>query len=341
MPDQRTGRLPVRDMSGDARVSFCMRTTAAMLFSLAPTFLHTTTTMHTDFSRRALLATACGLALTACTSDVQGSEKPLRFTAIPGENTAEMIEKFGRVAKHLSAELGIPVEYVHVSDYGASVEAFKNGDVLLSWFGGLTGVRARNAVAGARAIAQGKVDPEYKTYFIANIESGLEPSKSFPHALAEHTFTFGSDSSTSGRLMPEYFIRQNTGMVPAEFFGNEMHFSPSGHEGTWQLVQDGSFDAGAISYKTYDMRVSDGSIDPNKCRIIWTTPTYPDYSWNAHPELDKCFGAGFTDKLQATLISITDEALLDAMMREEGLISANNEDFTNLESLARELNLLR
>lgn len=292
-------------------------------------------------SRRTLLVTASYLVLSACSADVQGSAKTLKFTAIPGESTAEMIEKFGMVAEHLSAELGIPVEYVHVSDYGASVEAFKNGDVLLSWFGGLTGVRARNAVEGARAIAQGKVDPQYKSYFIANAKSGLQASDSFPTALAGKSFTFGSESSTSGRLMPEYFIRQNTGKSPAEFFGSEMRFSPSGHEGTWQLVQGGSFDAGAISYKTYDTRVAEGKIDPDVCKIIWTTPTYPDYSWNAHPDLDKHFGEGFTDKLQATLIAMRDPALLGALMRKEGLIPATNEDFAPLEGLARELDLLR
>ena len=296
--------------------------------------------MTSTLSRRALLPLALALSLASCSDEVQGGEKTLKFTAIPGENTAEMIEKFGLVAAHLETQLGVPVEYVHVSDYGASVEAFKNGDVLLSWFGGLTGCQARNAVKGARAIAQGKIDPSYKSYFIANADSGLEPGDSFPAAIADKTFTFGSDSSTSGRLMPEYFIRQNTGKSPAEFLGSEMKFS-GGHDQTWQLVQDGSFDAGVLSYKTYDTRLAEGKIDPNKCRIIWTTPPYPDYSWNAHPDLDTNFGEGFTDKLQATLIAIEDEALLGAMMRKEGMISATNEDFTPLEELARELDLLR
>jgi phosphonate transport system substrate-binding protein len=296
--------------------------------------------MNLSPTRLALLAALIGLGLCACSSNVRGSEKTLKFTAIPGENTAEMIEKFGKVAEHLSAELGVPVEYVHVSDYVASVEAFKNGDVLLSWFGGLTGVRARSAVPGARAIAQGKVDPEYKSYFIANAKSGLQASDSFPQELAGHTFSFGSDSSTSGRLMPEYFIRQNTGKSPAEFFGSEMHCS-DGHDQTWQLVQDGSFDAGAISYKTYETRVEEGKIDPNVCRVIWTTPTYSDYSWNAHPDLDLHFGAGFTERLQEALIAMKDPSLLDAMMRKEGLIRASNEDFAPLEDLARKLDLLR
>jgi phosphonate transport system substrate-binding protein len=294
----------------------------------------------TSTSRRALLLGALALALTACTSEVQGTAKTLKFSAIPGENTGEMIEKFSAVAAHLSGELGVPVEYVHVSDYGAAVEAFKNGDVSLAWFGGLTGVRARRAVEGAHAIAQGVIDPKYMSYFIANPASGLTASDAFPKALAGKNFTFGSESSTSGRLMPESFIRAETGQSPAEFLGAEMQFSGS-HDTTWQLVQDGTFDAGVLSYVTYETRVKEGKIDPEKCFVLWKTPHYPDYSWHSHPNLETEFGAGFTDKVQAALIGIKDKTLLNAMMREDGLIEAKDEDFAPLESVASELGLVR
>ena len=294
------------------------------------------------FTRVSLVALGASFLLASCGADVEGggASQPLRFTAIPGENTSEMIEKFGAVARYLSAELEVEVEYVHVSDYGASVEAFKSGDALLSWFGGLTGVRARKAVPGARAIAQGKVDPQYKSYFIASAESGLEASDTFPNELAGRTFTFGSDSSTSGRLMPEYFIRQATGKSPAEFFGSAMSFSGS-HDQTWRLVQEGSFDAGVLSYKTYETRKAAGELDPERCKVIWVTPSYPDYSWHAHPELDARYGAGFTEKVRNALVSIEDPQLLSAIMREEGLIPASNEDFAPLEGLALELGLTR
>lgn len=291
-------------------------------------------------ARRALLASGLALLLSACSKDVRGADPVLRFSAIPGESTDLMIEKFGAVAKHLSAELGVPVEYVQVSDYVASVEAFKNGDVLLAWFGGLTGVRARRAVPGARAIAQGKVDPNFRSYFIANAASGLQPGEDFPLELAGKSFTFGSSSSTSGRLMPESFLREASGKSPRDFFGGEMHFSEN-HDRTWQLVQDGTFDAGVLSYKTYETRLAEGKIDPAKCFVIWKSPQYPDYSWNAHPGLDKEFGAGFTDRLQAVLIAIDEPALLAAMMREEGLIEATSADFAPLEALAEELELIR
>lgn len=287
---------------------------------------------------------AVGALLSSCTSESEATDqKVLTFTAIPDQNSTELEQRFDRVAAYLSEVLGIEVDYVPVADYTASVEAFKNGDVQLAWFGGLTGVRARHAVEGSRAIAQGTIDPEYVSYFIANPASGLTPGGkgSFPaEAFRGKSFTFGSESSTSGRLMPEHFIRQNTGQSPAEFFGHENRYSGS-HDKTWEAVQNGSVELGAMSYTTYDKRKAEGKIDPDKCFIAWITPGYPDYSWNAHPAVDEMFGEGTIDRLQEALVSITDAELLVALDRPDGIIEATNEDFAPLVELAEQLNLHR
>lgn len=287
----------------------------------------------------ALLACTLSLVLAGCSENVE-AQGVLRFTAIPNENTTELAERFAPLARHLSERLGVPVEYVPTIDYTASVQAFTNGDVQLAWFGGLTGVEARRKVPGSRAIAMGKVDAAYKSYFVASAESGIEPSDTFPMALAGHTFTFGSRRSTSGRMMPEYFIRKHTGKTPAEFFGSEPGFSGS-HDKTAKLVEAGTYDSGALDFKTYDRMVAEGKLDPARCRIVWTTPPYADYNFTAHPSLEESFGDGFVQRLQDALVSLDDPTLLDAVNRPEGLVPASNEDFSALESLALELGLVR
>lgn len=286
--------------------------------------------------------------LASCSQETNANESGsaadavLTFTAIPDQNTTELEQRFDTVAAYLTEELGFTVEFTPVTDYAASVEAFTNGDVQLAWFGGLTGVQARRAVDGARAIAQGEIDPSYKSYFIANPGSGLEPGGTgpFPTAFEGKTFTFGSESSTSGRLMPEHFIRTATGRSPEEFFGRPNRYSGS-HDKTWEAVQNGTVDLGALSYTTYDKRLASGDIDPEKCFIAWITPDYPDYSWNAHPSIDATFGDGTIDRIQEVLTSITDPALLKAFDRPGGLIEAKNEDFAPLVELAQDLNLVR
>jgi len=150
-----------------------------------------------------LLLAACGDPSAGTAERESASQQVLRFTAIPDQNTTELQEKFKPFAEYLTSQLGIRVEYVPARDYQASVEMFINGDVGLAWFGGLTGVQARSKVPGARAIAQGDVDPKYYSYFIAHRDTGLKRSDEFPMGIGKYSFTFGSEQSTSGRLMPE------------------------------------------------------------------------------------------------------------------------------------------
>jgi phosphonate transport system substrate-binding protein len=266
------------------------------------------------------------------------SPPPLRFSAIPDQDETRLRERFEPVARYLAAELGVPVEYVHATRYSDAVELFKNGDVSLAWFGGLTGVQARHAVAGARAIAQGAEDPDFYSYFIAHRDTGLERGELFPAAIAGRRFAFGSQGSTSGRLMPEHFIRSNTGESPEALFSA---FSYSGsHDRTAELVASGQFDVGSINYKVYERRVAEGQTDPEQVRVIWRTPAYSDYNFTARPDLEVTYGAGFIDRLQQVLLAMDDPQLLGAFPRKR-LIAARNEDYAPIRALALELGFIR
>ena len=268
--------------------------------------------------------------------------KVLRITAIPDKKVSDQSIKYKALSDYLAKELDVKVEYVNSQDYSASVNRFANNEVQLVWFGGLTGVQARARVEGSRAIVQGVVDPEYKSYVIAHESTGLEKSDTFPKEIADLTFTFGSKKSTSGRLMPTWFIQKETGKTPEEFFSKPVQFTgKASHAGTATAVNSGSVQAGVLSYKTYDSMVKSGEIDPNKAKIIWVTPGYADYNFTAHPSLDETFGEGFVDKLQKALIACKDEEVLKVLKREEGLIEAKNEDFANIVTIAKELGFFK
>ena len=234
--------------------------------------------------------------------------------------------------------MGVKTQFIPTTDYASAVNKFILGEIHLTWFGGLTGVQARNQVKGARAIAQGIEDPNYISYFIANADTGLEMSESFPEKIKDMKFTFGSEQSTSGRLMPSFFIQKETGTAPEKWFSIPVGFSGA-HDKTAKLVESGAFQVGALSYKKYDSMVESGKLDKEKCKIIWKTPPYADYNWTAHPELDKIHGEGFIDKIQAALIEISDEGLLKALTRSK-IISAKNEDFQGIEDIAKKLGFL-
>lgn len=294
--------------------------------------------------RTGLAALAAAFAFAGCGGGTGGDGRPaagptLRFSAIPDDNTTELMQKFAPVAAYLSGKLGVPVEYVPSADYGASVEMFKNGDIHLAWFGGLTGVQARQAVPGAHAIVQGAEDPKYTSYFIVNASTGIEPSEEFPMDLATRKFTFGSPSSTSGRLMPEFYLREHTGKSPEEFFEQEFGFSGS-HDQTIEQVASGTFEAGAVNYKTYDDWVAEGKVDPEVCRVVWRTPEYADYNFTAHPDLERLFGAGFTERLKGALLAMNDPALLGAFRR-SAMVPAQDSDYEGILAVARALEMAR
>jgi phosphonate transport system substrate-binding protein len=294
------------------------------------------------------LAAVTTLALVGCGGDTsqtdsnKSSSETLYISAIPDEKVTDQIAKFGKLSEHLSGELGVDVEFVSSTDYTDSITKFTNGEVHLVWFGGLSGVQARMAVPGAQAIAQGKADPKYKSYFIANKATGLKPSEDFPAAIKDVNFTFGSPGSTSGRLMPTYFIMQNNGGVePDKWFAQKPGYQMSGgHVATANAVADGTYQTGALNYKTYDSLVeSDPKIAENTVKI-WTTPFYADYNFTIHPEVNTIFGDGFIEKVQAALISVPAGSDAIKAINRDSVIAAKNADFDGIKDTAVKMGLI-
>lgn len=286
---------------------------------------------------RYLLAAAAVLAIPALPVSQAAAADKFVFTAIPDQDESALRKRFDKVAKYLSSTLGKEVQYVPVKSYAAAVTAFRNNQVQLAWFGGLSGVRARGLVKGSTAIAQGKADPFFETYFIANVSTGLKLSKEFPKEIAGKTFTFGSKGSTSGRLMPEYHIRKAFGKRPGEVF-SRVGFSGN-HSRTVALVQSGAYEVGATNFKVWKKGIKNGTIDPKKVRVIWKTPGYPDYNWSIRGDVNKAFGQGFAEKVQAALLSMNDPDLLSSFPR-EAFIPAQNSDYAPIKDTAKEIGLI-
>ncbi len=262
----------------------------------------------------------------------------LVFTAIPDQDTSRLEQRFGKIADYLSEQLGIAVRYIPVKSYSASVQAFKNNEVQLAWFGGLSGVQARLGVPGSVAIAQGAEDPDFISYFIANTSTGLAFSEKFPKGIADKTFTFGSKGSTSGRLMPEFFIRQAFEKSPDDIF-KRVGFSGD-HSKTLALVQSGSYEVGAMNFKVWRKEVEAGKVDPTKVQVIWRTPPYPDYNWTIRGDVDKTFGDGFIRKVQQAITDIDDPAILEAFPRAR-FIPADNSMYQPILDTAIEVGIIR
>ena len=232
-----------------------------------------------------------------------------------------------------------------MSNYAAAVSAFRTGSLDLVWFGGLTGVQARLQTPGARVLAQRDIDAEFTSVFIANGASGLRPFTSADQLveLKGRRLAFGSESSTSGRLMPQFFMGEN-GVKPEDLAGGGPGFSGS-HDATIAVVQSGAYEVGALNEQVWRSNVADGRVDLGKVSVIWRTPAYVDYHWVAGPGLDERFGDGFTDKLQTALLDLSADTENGATILElfgaERFIPAKDEDYVMIETVGRQLGKIR
>jgi phosphonate transport system substrate-binding protein len=299
--------------------------------------------------RRRLLAGMAGVAIAtliaACggnaPTETAGDAPPaLQIGAIPDQDPEELQRRYQLLADYLSAELGVPVEYRPVTDYAAAVTAFKVGDLDLVWFGGLTGVQARLQVEGAQAIAQRDIDANFHSVFIANTNSDLGAIEDISDltTLKGRTFTFGSESSTSGRLMPQYFLAQAG--VALEDFKAQPGFSGN-HDATIKLVEAGTYEAGAVNEQVWLARLEAGDIDPSKVQVIWRTPAYFDYHWVISPAVEDRYGAGFIDQVQAALLqldpSVPEHQEILALFAAEAFIATENDNYAQIEQVGREI----
>ncbi|NEO89101.1 MAG: putative selenate ABC transporter substrate-binding protein [Moorea sp. SIO3G5] len=292
-----------------------------------------------------LPVTACSPSSDSTSSSGNGAQVQSFTTgAIPDQDPEKLQRLYGKLAAYLEAELKVPVEYKPVIDYAAAVTAFRVGDLDLVWFGGLTGVQARLQVEEAEAIAQRDIDAEFHTVFIANKSSGLKPIKDIKDlkVLKGHTLTFGSESSTSGRLMPQYFLQQAG--VSLDDFKGEVGFSKS-HDATIQLVEAGSYKVGALNEQVWKSRVAAGNVDLKKVELIWRTPAYYDYHWVINPKVKERYGDDFVERVQAALLKLDpnvpeQKEILD-LFGATKFISTNNENYAQIEAIGRKIGKIK
>ncbi len=287
-----------------------------------------------------LLATGCGPA----TSPQAAETQPFTIGAIPDQDPEKLQRLYGKLAAYLESELGVPVVYKPVTDYTASVTAFKVGDLDMVWFGGLTGVQARLQVPGAEAIVQRDIDERFHSIFIANTASGLAPIDDLGGLaqLKGHTFTFGSESSTSGRLMPQYFLGQAG--VRLEDFEGEVGFSGS-HDKTIKLVEAGSYQAGVLNEQVWLSRVEAGEVDLDKVQVIWRTPPYYDYHWVIRPDVKERYGDDFVERVQAAFLKLDPgvpehREILD-LFGARKFIPTQNANYAQIEAIGRQIGKIK
>lgn len=266
-------------------------------------------------------------------STLSQAESVLKVSAIPDEAPTELLRKFTPLGAYLEKQLGMKVEFVPVTDYAAVVEALAADRVDLAWLGGFTFVQARMKTGNAIPLVQREQDKQFTSKFIS-----ADASVKSLQDLKGKSFAFGSVSSTSGSLMPRFFM-QKDGIVPETFFSRVAY--SGAHDATAAWVAAGKADAGVLNASVWDKLVSEGKVDTSKVKVFATTPPYFDYNWTVRGTLD----AALIGKIKAAFLSLDPanaehKAILD-LQRASRFIETEVGNYSSIETAARSVDLLK
>jgi len=284
-------------------------------------------------TRRALMSCAL-LSAAAFLHPALHAQTVFRVTTIPEEAATEQIRKFTPLASYLEKALNVKVEFTPVSDYPAAVEALVNKKVDLVWFGGFTHVQA-NLRSGGKIVplAQREEDTKFQSVFIAKTDSGIKTLAD----MKGKQISFGSQSSTSGHLMPRSFLLE--AKIDPEKDFKRIAYSGA-HDATIASVVSGKVDAAALDITVWKKFVTENKVDTKAVDVFYTTPGYFNYNWSVHADMP----ADMQAKVKAALLALDpakpDQAEILRLNRATRYIATQPSNYKGLEAAARSAGLL-
>lgn len=279
-------------------------------------------------------AFACAFAAFFATTPARAADAVLRVSAIPDEAPTELQRKFAPLGKYLAAQTGMKVVFTPVSDYAAVVESLATKKIDLAWLGGFTFVQAKIRTNGtAIPIAQREEDAKFTSKFIT-----ADPAIKTLADLKGKTFAFGSPSSTSGSLMPRFFLLQ-AGINPETDF-KRVAFSGA-HDATVAFVAAGKADAGVLNASVWAKLVEQKKVDTDKVHVFATTPPYFDYNWTVRGDLDPALIKKLTDAFLNLDPANPEHLEILGLQRAARFIPTQKENYDGIEKAAHAAGLIK
>jgi phosphonate transport system substrate-binding protein len=282
-----------------------------------------------------LAATAVSsLMIAAAPASAQNTPGVLRVSAIPDEAPTELQRKFKPLGEYLSRATGLKVEFTPVTDYAASVEGLINRKIDMVWFGGFTFVQASVRSKGqVTPLVQRAEDEQFRSVFITS-----SPDIHKLEDLRGKTLSFGSESSTSGHLMPRSFllgarINPDTDLKRIAFSGT--------HDATVAAVAGGKVDAGALNISVWEKLVAEKKVDPKVVRVFYTTPGFYDYNWSVRSDMNPALQKKITDAFLALDRATPQGKEILDLQRASKFVPTKAANYGTIEAAARNAGLLK
>ena len=277
---------------------------------------------------------AVSFAFAAPGASAQNTPGVLKVSAIPDEAPTELQRKFKPLGDYLAKATGLKVEFTPVTDYAASVEGLVNKKLDMVWFGGFTFVQANVRSKGQiTPLVQRAEDEKFRSVFVTT-----QPGINKLEDLKGKTLSFGSESSTSGHLMPRSFllgakINPDTDLKRISFSG--------AHDATVAAVAGGKVDAGALNISVWEKLVESNKVDPKVVRVFYITPGYYDYNWSVRSDMNPALQKKIRDAFLALDDSTPEGKQILDLQRATKFIATKPENYKAIEAAARNAGLLK
>ena len=287
--------------------------------------------MRQKFHVLALALIGTVLLIGGCKRTSSDTQK-LRVTMIPTTDPGKVVRESQPLVSYLEKETGAKIELTVPTNYAAAVEAIANDQVDIGYLGGFTYVQASKR-AGVVPLVQRDRDQNFHSLFITQPNSNINTLAD----LKGHTFAFGDVNSTSGHLMPEYYMRD--AKVDPDVIAKAIY--TGGHDATALAVANKKVDAGALDETVYQKMVKDGKIDASQVKVFYTTPPFFDYVWVARKGLDPKLADSFTAAfLKLDEHNPADKTILDLLSATK-YVKAVDGSYDKLRQAAKDSGLLK
>jgi phosphonate transport system substrate-binding protein len=286
-----------------------------------------------SFSSGGRLALCAALLILACVAGCKSKSAPqsmLRISMVPTTDPGKALRENQPLLAYWTQQTGRTAELTIPTSYAPVVEALANDKVDIAFLGGFTYVQA-SARSGVKPLVQRSIDQQFHSVFIT-------PATSKVHSLADlhGHFIFGDVNSTSGHLMPLYYMQQEK--VDPAVIQNASY--SGGHDATALAVANDKAEAGAMDELVYKKMVANGQLKPGAVRVFYITPPFFDYVWVANKNLDPKIANTFADSMKALSANQPDQKALLDLLNAKQYVAANDTDYGKLRDAAKSAGLL-
>lgn len=214
-------------------------------------------------------------AMLLCTSNAHGAEKPiLNFGIINTEASQNLRSLWEPFLADMEERTGYKINAFFASDYAGIVTAMQYGKVHLAWYGNKSAMEAVDRAEGEIFVQTTAYTGEdgYYSHLIVNVDSDVKDVDGMVAKAAELTFGNGDPNSTSGFLVPGYYVFAKNGLDPKQMFKRTLN---ANHEANALSIAHKQVDVATCNSEALERLEKTQPEKRKLIRVIWTSPLIP------------------------------------------------------------------